>query len=175
VVKIGFSTARNNPASFLIREISGSKASHAWLLLRVEPFGHEFVFEASEWGVRLMPWGTFRRQNRIVAVFEPQVPLDPVMPKAGELLGAYYDFKGLVGMAFVIFGRWLKRKWRNPFNTAKAMWCSELVAHVLKWAAHPGVESLMPTRTSPQDLLDLLRALNAKDITEEEVRRKLAA
>lgn len=174
-MKIGFSTARGNPFSFLIRKISGSKASHAWLMLRVEPFGHEFVFEATEWGVRLMPWGTFRRQNRIVAVFEPQVPLDAAMPKAGAHLGAYYDFPGLVGMAFVILGRWFKRKWRNPFNSAKAMWCSELVAKVLKWADHPGVEKLSPTRTSPQDLLDLLKALNAKDITEEEVRKKLAA
>ncbi|MGC4114605.1 MAG: hypothetical protein QM765_08345 [Myxococcales bacterium] len=175
MVKIGFSTARGNPASLIIRALTGSKASHAWLLVRVDPFGQDFVFEASEYGVRLVPWGQFRRQNRIVAVFEPQVSLEPAMQKAGELLGAYYDFKGLVGMAFVILGRWLRRKWRNPLNTAKAMWCSELVAKVLKWAHHPGVEDLAPTRTSPQDLLDLLRGLNAKDITEQEIRRKLAA
>ncbi len=175
MVKIGFSTARDNPASFLIRRISGSRASHAWLLLRVDPFGQEFAFEASEFGVRLVPWSAFRRQNRIVAVFEPAVPLEPAMPRAGELLGAYYDFTGLVGMAFVMLGRWLKRKWRNPLNSAKAVWCSELVAHVLKWAGHPGVEKLAPARTSPQDLLDLLKALDAKDVTEAEVRRTLAA
>ena len=175
MVKIGFSTARNNPASFLIRAISGSKASHAWLLLNVEPFGQEFVFEASEYGVRLVPWGAFRRNNRIVAVIEPQIPLDPAMVKAGAFLGAYYDFKGLVGMAFVIVGRWFKRKWRNPLHSARAMWCSELVARVLKWANHPGTDELSPTRTSPQDLLDLLRSLGAKDITAAEVQRKLSA
>lgn len=174
MVKIGFSTARNNPLSSLIRAFTGSKASHAWMLLRVQPFDREMVFEATEWGVRLIPWEVFRRRYRIVAVFEPKVPLDAAMTRAGAHLGAYYDFAGLVGMAVVMLGRWLRRKWRNPLNAARAMWCSELVAHVLRWAGHPGAEKLVPTRTSPQDLLDLLRALQAADVTAEEVARKVA-
>jgi hypothetical protein len=173
VVKIGFSTARDNPASFLIRRISGSRASHAWLLLRVDPFGQEFAFEASEFGVRLVPWSAFRRQNRIVAVFEPAVPLEPAMPRAGELLGASTT-SGPGGDGLRHARRWLKRKWRTPSTAPRRVVLGAGGARA-QVGGPPRRGEARARATSPQDLLDLLKALDAKDVTEAEVRRTLAA
>ena len=63
MTKIGFSTARHNPISWIIRTMTGSRASHAWFQLNVQPFEQEMVFEASEWGVRLVPYSRFVQHN----------------------------------------------------------------------------------------------------------------
>lgn len=156
MIAIGFSTARRNPFSWIIRRLTGSKASHAWLLVDVAPFPDPMVFEATEVGVRLMPYKAFARRYRIVALFEPGAPLDEGLVRAGRWLGERYDFPGLLGMAVVLLGRWLGRKWKNPFNAGRALFCSELVTRVLRDARYPGAEALVPSRTSPQDLFDFL-------------------
>ncbi len=173
MVRVGFSTSRNNPISWVIRKVTGSRTSHAWLLLEVQPFGQEMVLEASEFGVRLIPLDAFQRANAIVACFSPAHTLDQAMPEAGRWLGAAYDFGGLFGMAVVMLGRWLRRKWRNPWHSSRSLFCSELVVKVLEWAHHPalvqegsarGVKRRRSGRvktaaqTSPQDLLEFFEA-----------------
>jgi hypothetical protein len=156
MIRIGFSTVTSNLVSRIIRWFSRSKASHAWLLVSDETFGLELVMEASEMGFRLVPFESFKKKNTIVALFDPVVPLESGVKEAATWLGESYDFLGLFGALFVILGRWLKRKWKNPFHSSKSMFCSEAVVRVLQSVAYPGTEGMNPDSVTPQDLLDLL-------------------
>jgi len=157
MIRIGFSTHQNNVMSRLIRWFTGSKVSHTWLLIEDAFFGVEMVMEATETGFRLIPYTNFKAEgNDIVAVLDPAHPLDAGVRQAALWLGERYDFTGLFGSAFVLLGRWLKRKWRNPFDAPQSMFCSEAVTRVLQAAAYPGAQNLDPAATTPQDLLDFL-------------------
>ena len=155
MIRVGFSTQLKNPLSRLIRYCTGSKASHAWLLVEDTFFGLEMVMEATETGFRLVPYANFKAEgNDIVAVLEPPYSLDLGVHEAARWLGRRYDFAGLLGSFFVILGRWLRRKWRNPLASPRAMFCSEAVVEVLQAAKYPDSSALDPASTTPQDLLD---------------------
>ncbi len=161
MARIGFSTQRGNPVSATIRFFTGSKTSHAWLLVVDPLFDMELVMEAHELGFRLVPFKTFRKNNRIVALIDPGHPLEPGIREAAKWLGSIYDFAGLFGMLFVMLGRVLKRKWKNPFRSARSMFCSEAVVRVLRASGYPGAERLSPENTTPQDLLDFFEKQRA--------------
>jgi hypothetical protein len=154
VTRIGFSTGKGNPVSAIIRFFTGSRASHAWLLVHDPLFDMELVMEAHEVGFRLVPFKTFRKANRIVAIVDPQHPLDPGVREAAKWLGSQYDFRGLFGMMFVIAGRVFRRKWKNPFRSARSMFCSEAVVRVLRASGFPDATRLSAEDTTPQDLMD---------------------
>lgn len=157
MVKFGFSTRKKNPISKFIRWVTGSKASHAWLLIENSFLGEHVVMEATEGGFRLYAYSNFERDNDVVAVIAPRAPLDEGVRAAVKWVGkSHYDYTGLFGAAFVQLGKWLKMKWRNPLNVTSAMFCSEAVVYVMKVAKYPGAEALNPSATSPQDLLDFL-------------------
>lgn len=170
MVKVGFSTHGNNIVSRLIRWLTKSKASHAWLLVEDPFFGLEMVMEATETGFRLIPLANFKAEgNNIVALLEPSSPLDEGVKQAGKWLGEHYDFAGLFGASVVILGRWLRRKWRNPFGSPKSMFCSEAVVRVMQASKFPGAEGLDPEATTPQDLLDFFVAAG---LAERDLARK---
>lgn len=155
MIRVGFSTQQKNVFSRVIRWITGSKASHAWILFDDTFFGLNMVMEATETGFRLIPYENFKAEgNDVVAVVEPPYPLDDGVHQAARWLGEKYDFAGLFGSIFVMFGRWLRRKWRNPFAGARSMFCSEAVVRVMQAARFPGSEAFDPEATTPQDLLD---------------------
>lgn len=154
-ILVGFSTQNSLP-SRIIRKITKSSVSHAWLLLRGSFMGLDMVLEASSSGFHLTPYETFRSRNIIVETVEPVAPLDDGVRLAASWLGSRYDFTGLLGSVIVQIGRWLRRKWRNPFDASRAMFCSEAIVYVLRAAKYPGAEGLDPSGTSPEDLLDFL-------------------
>lgn len=159
MIGVGFSTHTANPISRLIRWFTGSKVSHCWLLLEDSFFGVDvlMVMEATETGFRLIPYENFKAQgNDVVAVIVPDHSLDAGIKHAVRWLGAGYDFAGLFGSAFVMLGRWFKRRWRNPLDSPRSMFCSEAVTLVLQAAAYPGADKLDPSATTPQDLLHFL-------------------
>jgi hypothetical protein len=157
MIRVGFSTHTNNIMSRVIRWFTHSKVSHVWLLVEDTFFGVDMVMEATETGFRLIPYANFVAEgNTIVAVLEPAYPLDTGVQTAVHWLGERYDFAGLFGSAFVMLGRWLKRKWRNPLDAPKSMFCSEAVTRVLQASAYPGAEALDSSATTPQDLLVFL-------------------
>ncbi len=155
IVRVGFSTPRAfNPVSWLVRKFTGSRASHAFFVYFDATFEMEVVLEAHELGFRVMPRAHFERYNRVVKLVAPRHAIDAGLRRVGQrYLGSMYDFAGLLGMTVVMIGRWLKRKWKNPFRGSKAVYCSESV--ILAMKASPGYEGLkLPTESSPQDLLD---------------------
>jgi hypothetical protein len=160
MVFIGFSTPRRwNPLSALIRAMTRSRTSHAWLLVEDPAFRLRLVLEAHSTGFRLVSFTRFVKDNRVVALVEPAHPVDPGLPAAGEWLGDSFDVLGLFGIFLTLVGRWIRqRPWRNPFPTPSALFCSEAVVRTLKAAGYPGSAALDDEATSPADLLAFLEA-----------------
>jgi hypothetical protein len=155
---IGFSTPRHfNPVSWLVRNLTKSEASHAFFVYWDDDFERDMVLEAHELGFRLITWERFTKKNRIVALVEPSYSLDKGFKELGEWVGSMYDFGGLIGQSVVQFGRFLQRKWRNPFHSSHAMFCSESIARCMEWAGHPDAKDFPPKETTPQDLLEFFR------------------
>jgi hypothetical protein len=155
MVFVGFSTPRRwNPLSALIRWMTRSRTSHAWLLVEDEAFGLRLVLEAHSTGFRLISFTRFVKENKVVALVTPAHPIDAGLPEAGEWLGESFDVLGLFGIFLTLVARWFRqRPWRNPFPTPSALFCSEAVVRTLKAACYPGTESLDDEATSPADLL----------------------
>ncbi len=159
MVLVGFSTPRRwNPLSWLIRFGTRSPASHAWLLVEDPLFRMRMVLEAHSTGFRLVTLARFARTNRIVALVVPRHPLDAGLPDAGTWLGEEFDAIGLLGMAWVVFRRLVHlAPRRNPFRSARALFCSESVVRTLKAAGYPGADELGDEDETPGDVLEFLR------------------
>jgi hypothetical protein len=155
VTRVGFSTPRwFNPVSWLVRSVTGSKASHAFFIYHDGDFDLDMVMEAHELGFRLTPLRHFERTNRIVKTVTPRYDIGVGLKHvARRYLGSEYDFAGLIGMTWVMIGRFLKRKWKNPWRGAKSVFCSESVILAMKFS--PGYEAMdLVSDSSPQDLYD---------------------
>jgi len=151
---IGFSTPhRFNPVSWLVRTLTGAKCSHTWFMYHDKDWGVDMVLEAHELGFRLIPYSRFKKLNIVISVYAPtSVDLDKgVSLVARKFLGTAYDFGGLFGMAFVLLGRWLKKKWRNPLNT-RGVFCSEAAVIALQHSEFPNSRLLIASQTSPTEL-----------------------
>jgi hypothetical protein len=153
MVYVGFTTT-DSLLSRVIRYFTKSDVSHSFMAF--ELFGKLWILEAGISGVVILPWERLPKDSRIVDYFE----IDGIMPKdlvsAMDNLGSSYDFTGLFGFIFPIVGRWLKKKWHNPWNNSKSLFCSEFVTSTLQSCNFPGAESLIPSDTSPSDLRDFL-------------------
>jgi hypothetical protein len=155
---LGFSTPRHfNPVSWLVRNFTKSEVSHSFFVYWDDDFECDMVIEAHELGFRLITWKRFVKKNRIVALVEPAHSLDKGFARLGEWVGSAYDFGGLIGQSVVQFGRFLQRKWRNPFRSSRSMFCSESIARCMQWAGHPDAQKFPPKETTPQDLLKFYR------------------
>lgn len=153
---VGFSTPRRfNPISWLVRRLTGSRCSHTWFLYYDHDFELHMVMEAHELGFRVLPYSRFKRENRVVAVFTPRGDLTTGMRWAATWLGSAYSFSGLIGMAWVLLWRSLRKTVRNPLRSSHAMFCSEVAVKVLQRSATTWAKPLPAASTSPQDLLEL--------------------
>lgn len=154
LTRVGFSTPNYfNPVSWLVRKFTGSRASHAFFVYHDQDFDMEMVMEAHELGFRLTPLEHFKKHNTIVKIIKPKHEIDGgLVEVANRYLGSMYDYAGLFGMAVVMVGRWLHRKWTNPFRGSKYVYCSESV--ILAMRSSPGYENLeLDSENDPQALL----------------------
>lgn len=160
MVFVGFSTPRAwNPLSALIRAMTRSRTSHAWLLVEDPTFDLRLVLEAHSSGFRLVSFARFVKENKVVALVEPSHPLDPGLPAAGAWLGEAFDVLGLFGIFLALLRRYVRQgPLRNPFPTPSALFCSESVVRTMREAGYPGAAALDPEGTTPAELLDFLRA-----------------
>jgi len=153
--RVGFSTPNwFNPVSWLVRTVTGSKASHAFFVYHDNDFDLDMVMEAHELGFRLTPLKHFQKWNKIVKLVAPKHSIDVGLKHiARRYLGSEYDFAGLFGMTWVMIGRFLKRKWKNPWRGSRNVFCSESVILAMKMS--PGYETVdLVADSSPQDLYD---------------------
>jgi len=156
-IRIGVSTPRRfNPVSWLIRKIMGAEVSHTFFVYYDVDLHMDCVLEAHELGFRIIPLKRFQKRNKIFGMYRVNVPLTDGLVWMGEWIGSAYDYTGLLGMAWVMIGRLLKRKFKNPLNSGKAMFCSEMVLSVLTCCNVPWVRGFDAATTTPQDIYLLL-------------------
>ena len=159
---VGFSTPKAfNPVSWLVRKITKSRCSHAWVVYRDELFDRDMVMEAHELGFRTITFEHFSAKNDVVLMVPVDVDVTPGLRILSTHLGEMYDYAGLFGMSFVLLGQRFKRllkKWhkriRNPWASAKLMFCSESVVIMLQSSNSRMVEDLIAEDTSPQALME---------------------
>ena len=155
--RIGFSTSKTNWLSRLIRWFTRGTVSHAFIVYYDQEWKRDMVMEAEGGAGGSIRIVRFNPDNpEIVRLIDPKHDIEVGMIKMVDRLGEVYDYGGLIGMAWVEIGRWLKKKWINPWHSSKSMFCSELVAQILIDAGYPGADKLDPPCTDPQMLLDFL-------------------
>lgn len=164
--RIGFSTS-NALLSRVIRAFTGSAVSHTFLVYYDVDFQEELVLEATLQGLRLVPYTQFKQHSRIIKEVTPQHDLTKGFRHAGSMLGRWYDFAGVFGMLWVLLGRYLRRKWRNPWGSPSAFFCSEFIARVLIWSDYPGCGYWDPETITPDDLLEFFMKEEIHRETEE--------
>lgn len=159
--RVGFSTQKYNPVSWLVRTITRSSCSHVWFLYYDQDFACDMVMDAHETGFRLIPYENFVKRNTVVAVLNPPENLDAGMAKAAKWIGTHYDFVGLFGMGMVSLARALRTNLRNPFRSQTSVFCSEAVASVMQWSHCMGTATWDPESIRPDDILEYLRQRSA--------------
>lgn len=153
MIYIGFSTT-NSLLSKIIRRFTKAEVSHTFFVF--ELYGRSWMLGSDWGGVVIEPMRKFVAKNTIKMLAPVPELHDEHMAMAMESLGDKYDYTGLLGGIFPMIGRLFRQKWNNPWNNSQALFCSELVAQVLRAADFPGSETLVPSETTPQDLKDLL-------------------
>ncbi len=151
--RIGFSTT-DALFSRIIRWMTRSRVSHAFLVYSDVDFDREMVMEAVGAGFRIVPLDKFAKHNRIVDVVTPRHPIDEGLKAAVDWLGEGYDTRGLLGMGLLLLSRALRRRTRRVRNllaSPRALFCSEAVARACLACRYPGFDR-DPETTTPQDL-----------------------
>lgn len=155
--RIGFSTSKTSWISCIIRWFTRSKVSHCFIVYYDEEWKRDMRME-SEGGmggcVKLSPFNPDSRS--IVRMFTPKYSIELGMRRMVDNLGEVYDYVGLLGMAWVEIGRWLKKRWKNPWASPKRLWCSELIAKVMQDSSYPNAEALVkdPESVDPEQLYE---------------------
>ena len=111
--------------AFLIRWITGGRASHVGILL-----AENSILHCDIGGVKVVFLETFLEGRKILAIFQPKIPID--RDNAIKLIGSKYDYDGLIGFIPVLLSkRWFGWKIGNPFADKHEFVCSEFVAQAL--------------------------------------------
>jgi hypothetical protein len=149
-ITIGFSTT-NKFLSRVIRWVTRSPCSHAWIAFNAPVLGMRLVMQAESWGYELRPWARWKHENILVAEFIPRrKPLDNSLKWIATFLGTRYDYRAalLAGL-----WHWLGRAMRGKFNDPDKLMCSEGVIRFLQKAEYEAVADMDPEITSPKRLL----------------------
>jgi hypothetical protein len=171
-VRICFSTS-TSLISRLIRYFTKSKFSHAFLT-RWSQDWLGWLGVGSQLGGWMEQAGENFETGGVSVVHclvLPNINIWEGLRKNRKLLGAPYDIGGLLGMSWVeVLWRLFKLKVKNPLNSRKAWFCSEIIVKILK---DSGLDlGLDPGSTDPEVLYEALVATGA---VEEEYPVRLAA
>jgi hypothetical protein len=163
---IGFSTPNYfNPISWLVRKITHSQCSHAWAQYYCPIRDRDMVVEAHELGFREVTVKHFEERNRVIKRADIDGDFTLGLRYLTDLLGDTYDYGGLFGMAWVELARWFKKKFKwwhykitNPLHWAHNKFCSSAMITAMQVSNSKMAWNLIPDATSPQELLDSVRA-----------------
>ena len=150
--RIGFSTSKTSWISRIIRWFTLGSSSHVFFIYFDTDWKRDMVMEATQGGFKITPFS--QHAGGTIKIVTPKFSIEEGLTKAVDWLGEGYDYAGLFGMAWVEFGRWLGRKWRNPLRSSKTMFCSEAVARAMIESKYPGVMEWDPQSIDPEMLLE---------------------
>ena len=153
-ITIVFSTS-GGVLSWLIRKFQRSDISHC--AIGTQMHGVAVVIEDTAGGVRIYPRARWEQGKKVVREYAFVPDMESGLHAAIQRVGDKYDYIGLVGMLWVMLGRWLRKKWRNPLARADSAWCSEFVVRMDPDHKIPEWDGLDPETTTPKDLDQLCR------------------
>lgn len=159
MLAISFSTGRHSPISAIIRWVTGSKVSHAFLTYDDATLGDRWLLEADRGGFTAQRLAIFEKSNVVVVAIPIDLPPEVVRAADRWVGDVGYDYEGLFGNALADLQVWLRLKTRSAvhvWHSARSMFCSEAMVRLLQLGKYPGAEKLVPWKTSPQGLLDFL-------------------
>ena len=145
----------NSWVSSVIRWFTRSKFSHSAFLLYDTRFQKWQIAGADATGFELTSLDNFLSGNQMMAIYSPPVDLNKALPEIDDWLGTFYNYSGLLGMAWVELGHWLKKKWSNPLDNPHEMFCSEAIARALESLKCPDFTAA-PDTLAPEDLNEVL-------------------
>ena len=151
MITLLFSTS-DGIASWFIRKMGRSKASHC--AIGAEMYGVPVIVEDTVGGVRVYPRKRWIGGKRIIGEYRFVPNMEDGLRHAIGHVGDEYDYVGLLGYFWVLMGRWLNKKWRNPLAKASAAVCSEFILELdPRREFIPEWKQLVASSTMPQDLL----------------------
>jgi hypothetical protein len=160
-VLIGFSTS-DYWVSKIIRFFTRAPVSHTYIIIDDIPdVGHE-LYEAAWCGFRMSTREKLTAGSTVI-VKEVSVPMVPgaAVALCRSWLNTPYAYRALVGEAWVQVGKWLGKRWPNPWPDPHHMFCSEAATYLLQLCAgdaalHARVKDLDPRKTDPYELEEAL-------------------
>lgn len=128
-VIVGFSTY---PGAFssLIRFVTNSKVSHAYIRIPVPEYNESMIFQASGLWVNYCNFKVFQEKSKVVEEYE--IEIDEETHQYGEMLrvmeaGKPYSMKELFGLVWILIMRGFGVRVKNPFRDGSASYiCVEL-------------------------------------------------
>jgi len=154
---IGFSTT-NKIFSRLIKWVTGSKASHSYVLVTVA--GEPIVVHSTHNGVNCDHYNKFKKDKKVVAEYELLIDEETeknATAHALRLLDKPYDILSIVGFGWVLFCKSLGFKVKNPFPNRSAYQCSEFALTIMRKANLEGSEKFAKELVSPEDLISFVK------------------
>ncbi len=155
---VGFSRPKAwlEPFSWLIRLVTWSPISHAYIRFFDEEHNRWIVFQASGLKVNFIGQIMFDNAEDIYAEFSVPVSdsmKSSVVQGAIDKCGSSYGIGQIFGFAWVLMMRMLGKSVSNPFYSASSFVCSELVGDVL---IEIGEGNLDPSAMTPKDMLNFM-------------------
>lgn len=157
MIRIVFTTS-NRLHSRLIRFFTGSEISHVGVVFHDDTLGMNLVMHATPRGFVVETWKHVLQKRKPVYVYSCNRPLDDALRTLATQLGARYDYAGVLGGAVQYIFNLLGRRIKNPFASARKLWCSEAVVRLMQSAGVMGSARLVPESTSPERLRAFFRA-----------------
>lgn len=160
-IVIGFSRPKSGfqPFSWLIRLVTWSAFSHAYIKFYSKTYDRWIIYQASGLKVNFIPQTRFDKVEFIYREFN--IPVSKLTMKSTvqgviDDCGAPYDIRGILGFGIVLLARLFGKKIANPLVTAGSYWCSDLVANILIEIGDADKESIDPSTMSPKDIYNYL-------------------
>ena len=165
-IVVGFSRPKAwlEPFSWLIRLVTKSPVSHAYIRYYDDYTGRWVIFQASGLSVNLVGQNMFNSKEYVYREYE--IPISDatklsVIQGATDKLGAPYGTAQIVGFGWVLLMRLFGRKVNNPFYSGSSYFCSELVDEILN---EIGIGESDPSTLDPAGLMNFLATKNFKVI-----------
>jgi len=158
---IGFSKPKKwfEPFSWLIRLVTSSPFSHAYIKFYSQSYDRTLIYQASGLKVNFIGQPMFDSSELTVAEFTIPITddaLESTVQYAIDRCGSSYGILQILGFGAVLFMRTFGKKIQNPLYSGDTYVCSELVSDILIEIGQANGDVIDPSTMSPKDVYDYL-------------------
>jgi hypothetical protein len=152
IVSIGF-CSKDTLLGRIVRYLTNSPINHVFLTFESTEWGGEWVAQADQEGVRLLPIKRALKGAEYVEQYECLMSLSSGMKEMAKYVGCKYDWKGVIwGIFCLAMWKLFMVKFFKRHHSLSRMFCSEFVAEILKQSQVPETERWDTSLISPGDI-----------------------